>query len=217
MANDLTKTYVRDAGNGKYYEESATDDDGGFEYIPADPALKFEELQDGGKPSGKYIEVRDLAERAKQRQGTSHEEYFKKLSEDPDPRKARQAMKRLDKFQEQMTRLAIDKASPVGVPSIEYVKDEQFMSMMEQWKRDTAKGLTNDPDYRDSEFVPFAAYAHKLATRSGTIIRPMYQGEVGMRGLQILCLEQGYGSGTLVNVPAQIEDPKKIIIVGDDK
>lgn len=203
MANDLTKIYVRDAGNNKYYQE-LDDGSGDPEYIPAEEGLQFEELKQRNsngqlQGTGKYVEVNDYAERQRQRQADSHKAYFEALSKNPDPREARRAMKRLDKLESQFVQLTLDRASPVGAPQVRYVKDEQFMELMAQYQKDDAAGVTKSADYRETMFVPLAAYHHKISR-----IRPLYVGEVGVCGSEILCLEPGYGTGGTITVPAQI-------------
>jgi hypothetical protein len=42
---------------------------------------------------------------------------------------------------------------------------------------------------------------NKLITSSGKVIRPLLQGEVGMRGVTIIVLEPGYGIGSSIQVP----------------
>lgn len=185
--------YVR-GGDGRFYEERPASGGGDPDYVPAEAGLSFQELN-----NGKFVAIRDLEEAQEQRKQSSHERYFQSLRESDDPRKQRQALKRLDKLQEQFERMAIDRASPVGVPNVEMVTDERFMSMMDEYQRAVQAGCA-----KESEFQPVTTYQAKLIRPDGRVLRQLYQGEVGIRGSTIVVLQEGYGKGMLVSVPGKV-------------
>ncbi len=185
--------FVR-GGDGQFYEERLVSGGGDPDYVPAEPGLSFQEM-----PNGKYIAIRDLRTADQQREVSSHERYFQNLRESDDPRKQRQALKRLDKLQSQFEQMALDRASPSGVPNVEMVTDEKFMSMMEEYQRAVKAGCP-----KDCEFQPVTTYQAKLIRPDGRVLRQLYQGEVGIRGDTIVVLQEGYGTGTMVSVPGKV-------------
>ena len=178
--------YVR-SGDGKMYREVPRAD-GSFDYVEADPNQEYHELEDG-----RFVVMRDVEEAQRQRQASSHRRYFEALA--ADPKTARRTMKRQDALRRQLEQLVIDRAVPVMGPKIEFIKDEQFLALSEMYRRAVAAGQG-----RECEFQPLSTYAHKLTTKSGAVVRPLYQGEVGMKGDTIVCLEPGYGTGSTVQV-----------------
>jgi len=178
---DVTKYYEM-AADGKFYLV-LEDEDGNPVYEPADESLNLVEI---GK-TGKFIEARDLAELAKQRAADSHKDYFE------DPTKAKQRMKSQEALARQLDVLSTDMRVPPTGPNVRYIKDEEFLELRKTYEKAHAVGQE-----RDCDFQPLSSYHHKLTTKSGTIIRPVFQGEVGMEGHTILCLEEGYGKGTMV-------------------
>lgn len=192
-------------GDGKFYKRIPRSD-GEYDYEEAEIGLALHPLEDGT-----FIAVRDTEEAMRARKGSSHQRFFESLSNDPDPRVARRAMKRQDMLQKQFERLAIDRATPPSGPQVMFVKDEKFFDLREQWVKAKERG-----EEKECEFQPLTSYQHKLITNRGTVIRPLYQGEVGMIGSTVVCLEPGYGTGQSVQVGmdmGRISDETVTVIV----
>lgn len=168
------------AGSDGLYEEA----EAGLDFVPA-PGRE-----------GMFLAARDAAEFARQMDGASHRAYFERLAADPDPRAARRAMKRQDAFQKQFERLALDRVVAPSGPKVEVVTDEKFLDLRAGYMKAQAEGKAHE-----SEFQPLNTYVHKLTTSKGKVIRPLYQGEVGMRGSTVVVLEAGYGVGSMISVP----------------
>lgn len=187
-------SYVR-ANDGKMYlelEAPGAGSEGGL-YQEAEPGLSFVPMPG---VEGRFLAAKDAAEFARQSDGASHRAYFERLAADPDPRAARRAMKRQDEFQKQFERLALDRAMPPTGPKVERVTDERFMDLRSSYLKAQAEGKASE-----CEFQPVNTYVHKLTTKSGKTIRPLYVGEVGMRGSTVVVLEAGYAVGSSISVP----------------
>lgn len=186
--------YVRGA-DGRMFEE-IPQPGGGFEYVEAPKGLSFTEL-----PNGRFMAIRDMAEAQHQRELDSHMRYFESLTHDSqrNPQGARHAMKRQEALQRQLEQLVIDRVSPPAGANIVKIKDEEFFARNEEYQAAAREGRGKECD-----FQPISTYQHKLVTKSGKQIRPIFKGEVGMLKDKILVLEEGYGSGLLVGVAADI-------------
>lgn len=199
MSNEVF--YVRD-GQGKFHMEVPRPG-GGFEYVEADPGLHFREMS-AGPHEGKFMAVRDEAEARRQADGHSHANHFGKSLVDgelltTDPRVAKQKIKRLDAIERQLALAVFDRATPGASPNVRTIKDSEFEKLHEEYRMAVAAGRPSE-----SSFVPLTAYARKLVTSKGKILRHAFAGEVGMQGDQILILEKGYGTGTLAAVAEEI-------------
>lgn len=128
------------------------------------------------------VAMRDDAEYARQRDPRSSDEHF---------RKQRQKVKRVEVMEKQAQQLAT-RVEPGPGAGVRYIKDEEALSLLEEHKEAHEKGDGCD-------FQPLSTYAHKI-----TKARPLLKGEVGVRGNEILCLEGGYGEGTLISVPTEL-------------
>ena len=180
--------YFKAVADGKMYQES-----GDGSYVPAEPGLAFHEL-----PDGSYVAVRDMAEAESARKSNSHQRFFNGLPDDP--KAAKRQIKKVEALQKQFEQLAIDRVlPPTGGPKVEFIKDEKYLDLQQQYARAQMSGQG-----RQCEFQPVASYQHKLITKSGKVLRPLFQGEVGMMGETVICLEAGYGTGVLISVPGQV-------------
>lgn len=189
--------YVLD-GTGKFLMEVPRSG-GEFDYVPAEPGLSFLQL-----PNGKYMAQRDTAQHAIAKETDSHIRYFQNLQDaaEKDPREVNQQFRRLKALENKLNVLNIERAEVnAKIPDIRYIKDEQFLEYMQGFQKETAR-LGRAPRAHEWDFQPLQAYERKLKR-----IRPIYKGEVGMNGSDILVLEAGYGTGTLVQVSEQLEKP----------
>lgn len=178
--------YVRGA-DGAFFQEVPRPG-GGFDYLPAESGLDFTPTGDGY-----FVPVRDRAVADEQASSFSH---LSRFYDEKDGRLVKKNLKRLDVLERQLQQMAIDRVSPVGVPCVQYIKDEQLEGYIKMYRQAVSEGRA-----RQCEFQPLQAYMHKLQTASGKIIRPLYEGEVGMLGSNILVLEEAYGSGNRSQVP----------------
>ena len=162
--------------------------DGENDYVPAEPGLAMTPL-----PNGKYMAVKDQAEAQRQHEGDSHLRYFDNLDKASkgDPAAIKQDFKRQKILERKLNHMVVDMVMPCG-PNVETVKDEKFMSLMAEYQLAVKKG-----EAKNCDFQPLSTYQHKLTTKSGAVIRPVFQGEVGMMGSKIICLEAGYGTGLI--------------------
>lgn len=193
LFNAETVTYYVRSGEGKMYKEiPRPGSDGEFDYVEADPTQSYVEL-----PNGKYVTMADSEEAARQRMAGSHRRYFDNLEQDP--KAAKRNMKRREILQRQLEQIAIDRVTPPTGPNVEIVKDERALELLAQYRIAHAAGKG-----KECEFQPFSVYQSKLVTSSGRVVRPPYQGEVGMLGSRVICLESGYGTGAFAAVGAQI-------------
>lgn len=194
--------YVDGGDGGKFLEVPKPD--GGFEYVKAEAGLQFREIT-AGPNMGKYIAVRSEEEARRQADGKSHMDHFGKMLVDgeiktTDPRVARQKLKRLDAIERQLATAVFDRVTPGASPNVRTIKDSEFERLHAEYKDAVQRGRPSE-----SSFTPLTAYARKLITSSGKILRHAFAGEVGMQGDTILILEQGYGTGNLVSVSAAVE------------
>lgn len=176
--------YVR-SGDGKFYLE-VRNPNGGTEYLQAEPGLAFREMS-----NGKFQAIRSVEQYEKMRDPESHKAFF------TDEKGAKNTMKRQSLLEKQLQNLMIERVSPPPIgPRLEVIKDEHLEALQKEYQQAVAAG---EPHL--SEFQPLSSYAHKLITRSGKVIRPLYQGEVGMKGSTVVVLERGYGTGGFSAVP----------------
>jgi hypothetical protein len=187
--------YVR-SGDGSFYLEMRKPD-GSQGYVPAETGLEFKEL-----PNGKYVAVRDSAEMQRRQQGQSHVEFFQNkggISEDGKFKDAKNSMRRQNLLQKQMTQMLSERVAPPIGPQTETIKDGQFLDLQRQYVEAQARGEGHLCD-----FQPLSSYVNKLTTSTGKVIRPLYKGEVGMKGSTVVVLEGGYGTGVFSSVPVLI-------------
>lgn len=186
--------YVQD-GEGAFFEVKIDPATGEAYYEPAPKGLAFQPM-----PGGSFVAVRDVAEAQRQASPESHEAYFAARF-GSDPREAKQRLKRQDVLERQLQQMAVDRASPVGHPRAERIKDEQLGELLGQYQKAASQGLEKECD-----FLPLSTYAHKLITPSGRVVRSLLQGEVGMRpDGTILVLEPGYG-GSVTAVKEELDE-----------
>jgi hypothetical protein len=178
--------YVRGA-DGAFFQEVPRPG-GGFDYLPAEAGVDFAPAEDGY-----YVSVRDKAVAAEQASWSSHLDRF---YDEKDGRLVKKNLKQLNALERQLQQMAIDRVSPIGIPGVRTIKDEQLEGFIKMYRQAVAEGR-----YKQCEFQPLQAYMHKLQTSSGKVVRPLYEGEVGMYGSDILVLEAPYGSGNRSQVP----------------
>ncbi len=184
--------YVQ-SGDGKMYREVPRSD-GEFDYEPADLGLAYHEL-----PDGKFVAVRDTEEAIRQRESSSHKQFFDGLAKSDDPKVVRRTLKKQEALQKQFERLAIDMVVPPTMPEVKQVKDGEFERFTSMYLQAVREGRQ-----RECEFQPLQSYANKLVTSSGKVVRPLFKGEIGMIGSTILVLEAGYGTGSFAQVPSEV-------------
>lgn len=191
--------------DGKMYQIVRHPDGQTEAYPVEDPEAQFEEITEmdllGNKTrTGWYHKVQDREEAKRQHQDESHRLYFGIEPGEKDPAKIKQRFRRLDHLETLLTQITMDRMSPVGVPQVRYIKDEQFLDLMGKYKKAVLVG-----EEKEFPFQPLSSYQHKLVLKkTGKMLRPVFRGEVGMYGAEILCLEQGYG-GSVFSVSAAIE------------
>jgi hypothetical protein len=173
------ESFIR-SGDGVMFVE-LTKPDGEYEYVEAPKGLNYIEL-----PSGKFMIGRDGATLLSQKRSDSHIDYFQKLADEKEPAEVRQNMRRQNALQRRLAATAVDRASPVGIPQVRFIKDEQYDDYHLKYREACLQGAE-----KQSDFQPVSTYARKLTTTSGRVVRPLYAGEVGMYGTDILCLEPG--------------------------
>jgi hypothetical protein len=117
---------------------------------------------------GITCEVRDVEAHKRAHEATSHREFF---------RNNKQAVKRYNNVVQQVERMMYDQAQVNYAPDVKQVSDSTYLN-----------DLRHDP-----KFQPLNTYRHKLTTKSGKQVRPIFAGEVGMIGSQIYVLQPGYG------------------------
>jgi hypothetical protein len=182
--------------DGSFYLEVPLEA-GGFGYEPAEKGLSFKEL-----PNGKWIAVRDIMEAQRQADPMSHLERFSFMTRDG--KVVRQHMKSLDALERVMRQFAVDRVSPGASPNVKQIKDVEFEALLATYQQARLEGRE-----KECEFRPLNTYAHKLVTKSGSIVRPLLKGEVGMIKATILVLEQGYGTGNFVQVSDDVTTEKR--------
>lgn len=191
MSSDVF--YVR-SGEGGFLMEVPRPD-GSCDYVKAEPGLSFMEL-----PNGKFMAVRDTAEAARQREMSSHERYFESIKNDQ-PADVRQRLRRQDALQRKLQVLSVERVDAPKIPEVRTIKDEQFADYMLAYAAETQRRGGKPPPAHEWDFQPLVAYQEKLTKHK---IRPIYKGEVGVYGSDILVLEQGYGTGNQVQVTEQL-------------
>lgn len=175
--------YYRGA-DGRVYEEGVE----GF-VLTARRAAKWLEL-----PDGRVIPVDDHPEGP----GSGGSAVSDKLRLG-DVKEAKQTLKRRELLEKQLATMAVERVVPTG-PNVRKIKDEKYLELLDGYKKAYLKG-----EHREHSFQPLSTYQHKLTTRSGTVVRPVFQGEVGVYGDgEILVLEEGYGRGLSVPVPEDV-------------
>lgn len=174
---------------------------------------------------GEWQMVRNMGEHEKVRQLDSHREFIdervekhgyvnghapksmdeareqaQKLSaqekEEMD-REARQKARRADAYKDLVMQTFVTGRQEPGAAQI-VVTDEQFQAMKEEYQREALKFKTRQDALQyeqEGYFMPLNTYSHKLMLKSGKVLRPLFQGEVGMMGASIVVLERGYGTG----------------------
>ena len=180
------------------------DPDGETTAVPAPEGAQFieiteKDLMGNVKNTGWYHLAQDVDEAKRQMSDESHKLFFGIEEGEKDPAKIKQRFRRVDTLARMLTQITMDRMSPVGIPQVRYVKDEMFMDLMSAYKKATLEGRQ-----KDFEFQPLNTYMHKLVLKNGKALRPVFKGEVGMYGAEILCLEQGYG-GSVFSVSRAIE------------
>ena len=93
-----------------------------------------------------------------------------------------------------------DRETPTAGANIQMITDEKFFEYNKMWHDSVAAGESDNCDFR-----PFSLYGHKLIRYN---VRKPFKGEIGYlrkrpgddTEITILCIEQGYGEGTLVGV-----------------
>lgn len=195
---DNVEIYMRGA-DGQFYKE-VKQPNGDCDYLPAEKGIVLLEL-----PNGKFVAQRDLNQEAREYLDSSkgHEQFFKNLdaSSKGDPKAVKQNLKRQKALERKMNILATDMVLPPQAPNVEFVTDEKFMDLMSVYQKAVLEGCA-----KECHFQPVATYQQKLITKSGTVIRPLYKGEIGMvDNKTILCLEGGYGMGNSAQVPETLE------------
>ena len=133
-----------------------------------------------------YLPVADVDTHQQQITEDSHLKFFNE-------RDHRQKLKRADALTRQLQQLA-PPVDPGAGPKIRMIKDEEFFNLTKMYQTAMAKGEQNQ-----CPFQPLASYAHKILKA-----RPVFKGEVGVYGMEILTLEAGYGTGQLVQVPSDV-------------
>ena len=182
-------TYVKDA-SGKFFQRVPIPS-GGFDYLEVeDKGLQFLEVGDGI-----YVQMRDVQEFERQRDELNPSQYLSQLTDDP--MEAKRAMRRIDAFQAGFEDLTLSRVTHPGGKDVEVIKDEKYFELQAAY----TSAITKGEKVPESEFRPLSTYAHKLTLKNGKVIRPLYKGEVGMRGSTVLVLQEGYGTGTLLQVP----------------
>lgn len=136
--------------------------------------------------SFEYVPIADVNVHLQQTNDHSHEDFF---------RNQKQKAKRVG-LMTQAIEQAAQRVSPGAHAGVRVVKDEEFFRLNKMYQDAYAKG-----EHRQCDFQPLSAYQHKLSAN----IRPILAGEIGVYGTEILTLEPGYGTGQLVQVPAQLE------------
>lgn len=170
-------------------------------HLTVDPALQFEQIRTSeGNPTGRYCAIRDkrVAQALADKQSHSTFMYGSDFKADS-PAEARQTMRRISHLSTTLNTMVLDRVAPSGIPGVERIKDDEYMRLSAMYKQAVAEG--RGPE---CEFQPVSAYLRKLEIiNKNKVVRPLLQGEVGMRGGKTLCLEEGYCRGDRVAVPGK--------------
>jgi hypothetical protein len=117
-----------------------------------------------------------------------------------DPKTAKQHMRRIDKFETMLSRVA-----PGSGLNIEYIEFERFTSLMKDYQTAIDKGISHNTAHEEIGFQPVSVYVNKLyrPQKDGTtkIIRKLFNLEVGVRpNGTVVCLKDKFPGdvGTLV-------------------
>jgi hypothetical protein len=138
-----------------------------------------------GNGEYEYIEIRDVETHLQQTQETSHQDFFANH---------KQKVKRPEVLARQIAQAA-QRVDPGPGAGRRQIKDEEFFRLNKMYKDAFDKG-----EQRECPFQPLHTYQHKI-----TRARPIFAGEVGVYGAEILTLEAGFGTGQLIQVPSQLE------------
>jgi hypothetical protein len=136
-----------------------------------------------------YVPVQDPTEYQRQVDEQSHMPFYETI------RDQRQRVKRQDVLTRQLEQ-ASQLVDPPVRSGVRTIKDEEFFELTAMYERAVKEGT-----HRECEFQPLATYAHKIERA-----RPIFKGEVGTNGWEILVLENGYGVGSFSAVPFKLGD-----------
>jgi hypothetical protein len=208
--------YIKGA-DGKFYVESNDHEGAGFvevqsEVLPTGEAVVRRDGKQfllkeykGGMIA--EIEVKDTATYLEQRNLRSSDDFLQpKFNADPNSKEGKQKIKRMDVMQQQLNQMVQDQAEPV-MAECRRITDEQFLDYNRAYQAAVAAGTQDD-----SEFQPLNTYRDRIKRA-----RQIFKGEVGVRceggvrairagkRVEILVLEQGFGSGNLISVPGEVK------------
>ncbi len=139
-----------------------------------------------GSTDFEYIPIADLQVHEQQISEDSHQNFF---------RDHKQKARRAEALSKAVMNAA-KRVNPGAHGGVRQVKDEEFFRLNKMYQDAVAKG-----EQRQCPFQPLTTYQMKIQRA-----RPILAGEIGVYGAEILTLEPGYGSGQLVQVPAQLEE-----------
>ena len=195
--------FIRTAAGGWAVE--CRDEYGGLVYLPTrDPAslgwrmyavspTEFQAVR--GADSGSSSAARPGVPAV---EGAPNRKYFEGLPKGE--MGARHKMKSIKLLEQQLGQLVIDRASPPAGANVVSVKDNEYMRLHEQYRAAEKAG-----EGRESDFQPLSTYAHKLTTKSGAVVRPLFQGEVGVfADGRVAVLEEGVSRENWAQVGADL-------------
>lgn len=167
--------------DGAFYAPSG---DGEFVQVQIPNGVEMVELPSGGwlpRP-GKLAEAspQEVAEYANSSDHYSHKEFFANKKQ-----KARRV-----KSLEEAAKAISERVDPGAHAGVRKVKDERYLELSQAYMKAVAAG-----DAANHPFQPLATYEHKIRR-----MRPILKGEIGVYGMDILVLEEGFGTGNFVQV-----------------